>query len=79
MLIITYNGMIHVFNEYECDSIFPEERFLSRCWFYVKNMHNYKNNLDYLENLSYIWINIKYLNASYDDYIMNEISNCIPS
>ncbi len=71
--------MIHVFNETECDYSFPEERFISRCWFYVKNMNNYKNNLEYLENLSYIWINVKFLNATYNDSIMNEIYNCIPA
>ena len=79
MLIITYNGMIHVFTEHDYDLVFPKKKFISRCWFYVKNMHKYKNNLYYLENLSYIWVNIKFLNATYDDYIMDEINNCIPA
>ncbi len=76
MLIITYNGMIHVFNERDYDFYFPEERFMSRCWFFVKNMHNYKNNLTYLENLANIWVNVKFLNATYDESIMNELNNC---
>lgn len=79
MLIITYNGMIHVFNKQECDLLFPEEKFMSRCWFYVKNMENYKNNFTYLENLSYIWINIKFLNTIYEPHIMDEINKCIPA
>lgn len=77
MLIITYNGKLHVFYETEHDALFPEECFTTRCWFIVKNMESYKNNISYLDTLSHIWINISVLGVEYDNSIMDEIQHCI--
>jgi hypothetical protein len=54
-----------------------EDHFINRCWFIVKNIHNFKNNYIYLEKLSYIWVNIKYLNVSYESNILEEVNKCI--
>lgn len=71
MHIIINQGQIYKF-----ENIINEinDIFIDRCWFIVKNIHKYKNNYEYLEKLSHIWVNIKYLNVCYDNSIMNEIS-----
>lgn len=73
MYTIIYQGQLYKFENIidEFDDI-----FIDRCWFIIKNIHNYKNNYEYLEKISYIWINIKYLNVAYDTSIMKEIEKC---
>jgi hypothetical protein len=74
MYIITYQDELYKFENITNEL---EDRFIERCWFIVKNIINYKHNYEYLEKLSHIWINIKYLSVSYDDDILNEIKKCI--
>ncbi len=73
MHIITYQGELYKFENVNNEL---NDRFIERCWFIVKNIINYKDNYEYLEKLSYICINIKYLSVSYDDDILNEIKKC---
>lgn len=73
MHIITHQGELYKFENINNEL---DDRFIERCWFIVKNIINYKDNYEYLEKLSHIWINIKYLSVSYDDGILNEIKKC---
>ena len=77
MQIITCNGTMHVFHEDVNDAKFPEEWFISRCWFIVKNMQRYKNDstvtVDDIHNMSHIWTNIRFLNVQYDASIMQAL------
>lgn len=70
MHIIIYQGLLYKFDNLsnELDNI-----FINRCWFIVKNIQN-NENFEYIEKLSHIWANIKYLNVEYDKYIMDEIN-----
>ena len=76
MQIITYKGKMHIFNETSTDLAYPEEWFISRCWFIVKNMNLFKNNMSKLDALSHLWISVQYLKAVYDDATMSDLSKC---
>lgn len=76
MQIITYNGKMHVFNETTTDLTYPDEWFISRCWFIVKNMDRYKNDMKHLETLSHIWVAVTFLEAKYPDNVMDELNQC---
>lgn len=73
MQIITYDGKLYMFEQNDNEI---EERFIERCWFIVKNIQTYKNKLDYLESLSHIWVNVRFLKATYDQNIMEELDTC---
>lgn len=76
MHIIIYQGQLFKFENINNEL---DTNFINRCWFIVKNKHNFNNNYEYLEKLSHIWVNIKYLGVSYDIDILNEINGCIDS
>lgn len=69
MHIISYNGKLYNFNNVDDEN---NELFIKRCWFKVKNMYK-TNDYAYLEKISLIWINYRYLNVSYPTNIMNEL------
>lgn len=61
MNVICYDGLIHTFhNTLSEDS----KMFIDRTWYIVKNLNKYKD-IDYLVNLSFLWINKKYYNIEY--------------
>ena len=74
MHVIAHKGKLYAFetkkNETELDS------FIARCWFIVKNMDKYEDYV-YLEGLSHIWANCKFLQVRYDDQVMAELSQCV--
>jgi len=74
MHIILYQGQLYKFENFTNEL---EDHFINRCWFVVKNIHQFENNYVYLEKLSHIWVNIKYLNVLYEQNILDEISKCI--
>ena len=73
MQLIAYKGKMYAFEtkENECDL----DAFISRCWFIVKNYDRFKDYA-YLETLSHVWANCRYLNVMYDDHIMKELALC---
>jgi hypothetical protein len=64
MNLIEYEGFQYIFyntlNE-------KKNMFIDRTWFMVKNINKF--DYVYLEKLSFIWINMKYLGATYDAHI----------
>lgn len=60
MHIITYNGKVYVFHNIQNEK---EDMFIARCWYIVKNIKKY--DYKYLENLSFIWVNQKFLGTEY--------------
>ena len=71
--IIEYQGHHHVFKNTWNE---PENTFVKRTWFYVKNADKYKENLKYLESLSYLWISVQVLGVTYSEAIMEELREC---
>lgn len=61
MNLIEYEGFQYIFyntlNE-------KKNMFIDRTWFMVKNINKF--DYVYLEKLSFIWINMKYLGCTYD-------------
>ena len=61
MNLIEYEGFQYIFyntlNE-------KKNMFIDRTWFMVKNINNF--DYVYLEKLSFIWVNMKYLGVTYD-------------
>ena len=72
MHVIAYKGKLYAFETKENDT----ETFISRCWFIVKNINAFED-YSYLEHLSHIWANCKYLNVTYDQAIMAELTKCV--
>jgi hypothetical protein len=70
MKIINHKGKIYVFpknTDTDCDKMYTD-----RLWFIVKNSD--KGSLDYITNMSYIWMNNKYYNLEYEPHIMSALS-----
>ena len=67
---------MYVFNETPTDTTYPEEWFISRCWFIVKNMNLYKNDLSKLDALSHLWVSVHFLKSAYDESTMVELAKC---
>lgn len=68
----THNDRLFIFkNTVPSDT---DEMFIERCWFIVKNLDKYVGRYEYLEKLSHIHVNVKFLGVGYDDEIMKEIS-----
>ena len=74
MNIVQYNGKHYIFYN-TCNE--SEEMFQQRTWLIVKNIYKYNNALEYLENLSFAWVNNKFLGVTYDEKIMKEISGLL--
>jgi len=73
MHIIIYQGSLYKFNNLYNEL---ENIFIDRCWFIVKNIQN-NENFEYIEKISHIWANIKYLNVDYDNNIIDEINKLV--
>lgn len=74
MHVIHYNGNIFVFHN-KNDEL--THMFIDRSWFIAKNYKNFTNQFDYLQNLSEIYINTRYLKVTYDQNIMDELTKCV--
>jgi hypothetical protein len=70
--LIEYGGKHYVFyntlNE-------KEHVFIDRTWFIVKNIKKI-SDYKYLESLSHLWVNIKFLQTVYDANIMDILNSC---
>ena len=73
MNVLQYNDKIYIFNNNKSE---PYKFYNERNWFIIKNLEKFENNLSYLEKLSYIWINHKYLGVTYNKDIMDIINSC---
>lgn len=70
MHIITRNGKMYVFEKK--DELERDDMFLERTRFIVNNV--YKGlDFDYLEKMSYIYVNVKILGVTYSSNLMNEL------
>ncbi len=65
MLVISHKGQTYCFTK--TDDTETSTMFRERCWWIVKNIHNGNFDIKKLISLSYVWISMKYYNASYDD------------
>jgi hypothetical protein len=73
MHVIAYKGKLYAFETKEND--IESEVSISRFWFIVKNIDKF-DDYKYLETLSHIWSNCKYLKVTYDDNVMKELALC---
>ncbi len=65
-----YKGLLYIipYLPYECDDVYYQ-----RAWFVVKQQPNNEKEFNEAIYLSKLWCNIKYLDCTYDDDIMNKI------
>lgn len=70
--LIEYEGKHYIFYNTRNEK---KQMFIDRTWFIVKNIHK-EMTYEYLENLSYVWINHKYLGVLYPDELMTKIESC---
>ncbi len=66
MNIIQYKGKIYLFPK--TNEVEPTKINNDRLWFIVRNLD--KGSFEYINNLSYIWMNNKYYNLEYDHHIL---------
>jgi hypothetical protein len=70
--LITHQGKIYIFQKNNDER---DEMFFDRCWFIVKNIDKYQDNMSYLYHLSLLWVNHKYLKVTYNEEIMKAIQS----
>jgi hypothetical protein len=70
--LIEHGGKHYVFHNTRNEN---QQMFIDRTWFIVKNLASIPD-YDYLENLSYIWVNNKYHNVMYPNEVMEVLSKC---
>ena len=65
------NNISYIFIKNENE---PDDIFIERCWFIISKNKNNLINMQELEKLSYIWVNIKFLNCKYSDSLTNKVN-----
>ena len=65
--------MVHTFENVLNE---PDNMFIDRCWFIVKNIGSFDKIYELLEKLSYLWVNTKHLKCEYSKSVMDQLENC---
>lgn len=76
MNIFKYKGKIFVVQKLD-ELSEPPKIQQDRLWFMIKNIES--GSIDYIDNVSHVYMNHKHYNLQYDQKIMNELANYKPS